>query len=609
VPVSAVRLLRLLPARRARRQRLQHRLLLAARVGALVVLAVAFARPYVMGSGPFAAGPLTVIALDTSLSRSAPGQFERARAAARAIARRAGPGRDVGLVAFSDAAWTVQPPTPDRARLLAAIDRLAPGAAATRYPTALARAGELATAGGGRVVLVTDLQLSGWTGDDRGAMPPGVDVEVEDVGAPDGNLAVIDLRRVEAGSVASIRNIGPVPRVTSARLVIGRQVAAVTTVTLPAGATVDAAFNLALPPAGAASVEIDDPTGYAADNVRYLLLDPPLPLRVLLAVGKGNTGGAFYVQRALAADSGRTFAADVRDGAAIDRMAPADFQAYAAVMLLGTGGLGAPGRAALRSFVERGGGMLVAAGSDVDPTAVGDLVGADFVPSPARRPADRDAVGLVAADARHPVFTPLAGIVPGLESVRVARWMSLAGVDARGAGVLARLDTGAAAIVESRRGAGRVIVVASDLGNRWNDLPRQPVFVPLMHELARYLAAGREPPRELLVGDAPSAAGRVPGVVAVGVARSGQGGAGLEGDAGRGPTRVALNVDPAESDPARQSLAEFRAAVARLGRTTASGRAPVTAAAAEDRQRGWRYGLALVMAILIAEAFMARRAA
>ena len=76
VPFSAVRLLRRSPIARSRRRRLRDLILLAARVAALILLALAFARPYLAGAA--AAASLRIVAVDRSLSMSAPGTFARA---------------------------------------------------------------------------------------------------------------------------------------------------------------------------------------------------------------------------------------------------------------------------------------------------------------------------------------------------------------------------------------------------------------------------------------------------------------------------------------------------------------------------------------------------
>ena len=81
VPFSAVRLLQRSPIERSRRRRLRDLLLLAARVAALLLLAAAFARPFAPGAS--AASGVLLIAIDRSLSMSAPGVFERALDLAR----------------------------------------------------------------------------------------------------------------------------------------------------------------------------------------------------------------------------------------------------------------------------------------------------------------------------------------------------------------------------------------------------------------------------------------------------------------------------------------------------------------------------------------------
>ena len=87
IDFPAVSLLKRAPVQQHRRRRLRELLLLALRVVALVLLALSFARPYFAGAAAADSAPLTVIAVDTSMSMTAPGQFDRAReAAVRAVA-------------------------------------------------------------------------------------------------------------------------------------------------------------------------------------------------------------------------------------------------------------------------------------------------------------------------------------------------------------------------------------------------------------------------------------------------------------------------------------------------------------------------------------------
>ena len=88
VKFAAVKLLKQAPVEHTQKRHLRELLLLALRVAALVLLAFAFARPFFPASAVSASGGITIVALDTSYSLSAPGQFDRARQLAKdAVAR------------------------------------------------------------------------------------------------------------------------------------------------------------------------------------------------------------------------------------------------------------------------------------------------------------------------------------------------------------------------------------------------------------------------------------------------------------------------------------------------------------------------------------------
>jgi hypothetical protein len=82
IDFPAVSLLKRAPVQLHRRRKLRELLLLALRVAALLLLALSFARPYLAGASAPSSQPLTVLAVDTSMSMTAPGQMDRARDAA-----------------------------------------------------------------------------------------------------------------------------------------------------------------------------------------------------------------------------------------------------------------------------------------------------------------------------------------------------------------------------------------------------------------------------------------------------------------------------------------------------------------------------------------------
>jgi hypothetical protein len=136
---------------------------------------------------------------------------------------------------------------------------------------------------------------------------------------------------------------------------------------------------------------------------------------------------------------------------------------------------------------------------------------------------------------------------------------------------------------------------ASDLNNQWNDFPLHATFVPFLHEAMQYLSGGRRL-ADYLVAQVPAGVPAAPGVAA------------MAGVSGAAPGLVAVNVDPAESDSSRLSVAEFQTAVTRL-KDLAVAEQDVEARQQEERQHLWQYVLALMIAMLIVESVVATRTA
>ena len=130
VKFAAVALLQQAPVERSSTRRLRQIVLLMLRVSALLLLALAFARPFFPSPAAAAARSATMVLLDTSYSMSAPGRFARAQQLAREAVNRAPAGDDVGVVTFADRAELVAPTSSGRAAALAAIDSAAAGAGA-----------------------------------------------------------------------------------------------------------------------------------------------------------------------------------------------------------------------------------------------------------------------------------------------------------------------------------------------------------------------------------------------------------------------------------------------------------------------------------------------
>lgn len=581
VPFTAVRLLQKSPVDRSRQHRLRDLLLLAARVAALLLIAASFARPYVAGSP--ATGSTTVIAVDRSFSMAAPERFARARALARQAVDEY-PAQRIAVVAFDERADVMAPPG-SAAAARAAIAALEPGFGGTRYAAAFDKVAELvvndATA---RVVLVSDLQRSALD-DGRAVLPEGIELIVRDAGGAASNLsvtsAVVDGAKRRA--VVTVRNYGTVVRAAAVRATIGGQ-EAVTRVSIPAGGAIDVAFD-APGDLRTLKVAIDDPDGYAADNERFGVAESRALPRVLIVAGGPASANGFYLSRALQAEAeeGADFDVRVVMGAEMAALTAPQVAGHAVIMVLSTRGLDRRAGETLRGFLAGGGGLFVAAGPEVDPSVLSALL--EW--RPAMTPRDARGAGTFAAtDLRHPIFRPFDAVAANFGQVAFSRaWAIDAGSTWR---VVARFTDGAPALAERPAAAGKVLLFTSDVDRRWNDFPLHPAFVPFTQEVARYLGARPPALSTYLVADVPAGLAATPGLVQA-----------------NGRT-IAVNVDARESAVDRVAPAAFQQLVTRAS-AASQPRAERLAREAEGHQNYWRYGLMLLLATLVMEAFVGSR--
>jgi len=595
---AAVKLIKQAPVEYTDRRRLRELLLLALRVTALVLLALAFARPFLATGAAVVSTGVTVVALDTSYSLAAPGRFERARQLAKEAVAKAPAGDLVGVVTFSDEAEIVAKPGADRSLATDAIEQASPGFGATRYRTALSAASQHLAGRHGTVVVVTDLQENGWDAGDHASVPEGTTIQVADVGAMPPNLAVTAVRPLPDRVVATVHNGGARPRDARVHLRIDNRPAGEAVVSLGANQSADATFAGA-PRGASAAVSVDDADGIQADNVRYAVIGGTAKPSVLLVTGSGDASrDAFYVQHALAAGTPSDSAFQVASAGGADLAAWSEdrLTPHAAVLLLSTRGLERRGRELLGAYTQHGGGLFIAAGPDVDGDVIADVLGAGstlrIAAVEGAKPAAR---ALAPADGRHPVFQAFAG---NPASLGLVTFQNAARIGGGACQTLARFTTGDTALIECPAGEGRALIMASDLNNRWNDFPLHATFVPFVHEVVRYLASARARSADYLIGDAPAGVRRSPGIVALTGAAAAAG----------GTRTIAVNVDPREADPARLSVEEFESAVTRLkdaGGLETRGEAREQ----EDRQHLWRYALAAMALLLAAEGVLAARTA
>jgi hypothetical protein len=351
---------------------------------------------------------------------------------------------------------------------------------------------------------------------------------------------------------------------------------------VPAGSAAETRLDRGTPERAVVAATIDDAAGYAADNVRYFVTDPRRPLPVLVVTSvDGPRDAALYVRAALEAAGNADASFAVTVVPADDRRLGdvAALRAGGPVVLVGTRGLGHAARQGIRDAVQAGRGLFIAAGPDVEPGVVRDLIGGDESFSDSAAEAS-GIEGLAATEARHPVLAALGDTAGNLGQVRVERAWTVRNLPA-GSSTLLALTSGRAALAEIPVARGRVFLLATDLGRRWNTWPLHPTFMPFLAEAVRHLGGERTRSREVLVAGTGADDGARPGAITL--AASGE--------------RVAVNVDPRESRVDALTPQEFVAGLERVAGTADRRRLQREAEQAQGLWRNVALALLLVLAL------------
>jgi hypothetical protein len=334
--------------------------------------------------------------------------------------------------------------------------------------------------------------------------------------------------------------------------------------------------------AATVQLSVDDAAGFPADNTRYIAVDAADAPSILIVASADASG--FYLQRALDVAQGADVAAlpaRVAASAEIAGGRSASIARHRAVVLLSTRNLDRAARDGITSFVRSGGGLLIAASPDVEPSVVAALFGWN---TNAFMPAETRAASFTATDVRHPIFRPFGALIANLGSVRFSRaWR----VNPEGWQLAARFDDGTPALAERSEGEGRVVLFASDLDRRWNDFPLHPSFVPFVTEAVRHVALKTVEPDAFVVGRVPASVSAEPGVHRL--------------ESGR---VITVNVDPRESSLAAMTPDEFTAMLEPVQMRPVD--RPAREEQTEARQNLWQYGLMLMLAVLVVESFAGR---
>lgn len=550
----------LLEAMRRNRRRLQFEqwILLAIRCLAMVLLGLALARPVGCQDSSLAAlaaqrSGLHVLVIDNSYSMAyqadradAKTHLDQARRLARQLVERlSSGGESVAIITAARPAQAILArPSYDLPAAVAAIDRIEQSHAATD----LAGAIRLATQVGNEeqrqpartLHLLSDATASAFRGDAAADLAAAATDAARvfrvfhyDLGKPgQWNQAALALAPASGlvrqgfanDFLATVRGFGPA---RDARLLwtLDDQ-------PLPGGATLQpdpqtppvVQSNATFRDGGlhvlGVSVAGDD--RLPLDNARWKVVDVASQLRVLLVEGKRGigplAGSAAFLRLALAPPGdgdgpGRTSSSYLAPEVVSDLELPDKVLGdYRAVVLADVAAVTAPVADRLRSFVDRGGTLVIFAGEQVDRASYdANLLSRTLMPGRlVKRVTRPDGGKPFAFDFRpqgsnHPFLRAFRGVTnSGLDTAEIDQyWQVEVPPDGRVQRVLDYLphDNGAdPAITVHPVGGGLVVFVSTTANAEWTSFPAKPAYVTLVHELLSNAVSGAERWLNLAVG-------------------------------------------------------------------------------------------------------------
>ncbi len=634
-----------IPYQSVRRRRIRHWFLLLMRAAAIGLIVAAFARPFFPQSAAAQMAALggtreLVILLDQSASMGYGDHWQRALDEARRAIGSLNAADRATLVLFSRNAEENIRATSDRGRLEGALGTAKLTSGATRYGPALKLAESILSRSSQQrkeAILISDFQKSGWTGSEDVHFPDGMTLTPVSVGAADAtNLAIPSANfsratfstqeRITVTAGVSNKGTQPATNVPVSLEIDGHAIETKSVTVSPnASASVAfAPFTLSDPQVHGVIKAGSD--AFQADNSFDFVMTPNQQVSILI-VDSGSSGNdTFYLSKALSIGNTPAFQIETVPAA---RVAPQMIEKRSVVILNDTAVPPGLAGGALKRYVERGGGLLVAFGDHSSwPTSEADLLPGKLGAVVDRTDGRGATIGF--RDYSHQIFEVFKAPRSGdFSSVRVLRYRALEpGTNDR---VIARFDDGGVAAAEKRVGSGRVIAWTTSLDDSWTDLALRPIYLPLVHQFTRYLSQFEQTSYWSTVGqviDLPTMfktkADRVvmtptgerlrygandPQVLELGEhglyeIRAASNGSGR-------PDRIAVNLDPAESDLTPLDPSELVAAVTgRATAITAAGAekpAELTAEEAERRQNVWWYLLVAGIMLLAAEVVIANQ--
>ena len=521
-PFPAMHLLMQSNKRTARSIKVRQWALLALRILAVAILALALAKPFCLSEQGIAADqrmPTAVVfVVDTSASMQHNDWWSRTQKQFDKQLGRLKPWDEVSLIDTANLDDAIVNLTDDHDKVERAFARLKPTQGKHDLSRAMTRAREMLSTSqlpARRVVILSDMSihaLEETTKKPLNAFIDPITVRRKRESQPS-NLSIESVSYVQEGTGqnqmwridAAIKNHGEsTVKDIDVQLNINNEVVAAGKLDqLKPNAVATYTVRHAYKGQGVqqASVVLPDADQYALDNVFYFAFRMRDRIQALVVNGEPSSiiydDETFFLSRAL--NPQRTTDRGIVPRVVNDKaLSSIDLSQYDVIFLSNLPRVGVDIAQKLQTYVEQGGGVFVTLGDQVDVNAYNQTM-KSLLPRPLRGlkkladPDDPDApvkiTRLGATEPKHPIFRAFS--LPGgqtLQAVQVFSYMLLEPGVADDSQTIMSFKDNAPALMERRIGKGRVLMFTSSIDNEWTDFPVRATYLPLLHRAVEYLA-------------------------------------------------------------------------------------------------------------------------
>ena len=473
-------------------RRLRYLVLLSLRTLLLLLLALAFANPFINRTAAnMSSEKLLLLVIDNSFSMRAGSRLADARREALSVLSSRRPADRAQIMAFGSQLQVLTQPSQDAGALRAAVESLQPGDSRGSF-------GELARALRSLAETVrTPIELHLFSDMQKSAMPASFaelalpanvslvlhpvvknavpNWTVESVNAPG---RVWDPKKTRVQVV--VAGFGTPAATRTVSLLVNGKTIATRSVEVPAGGRATVEFQSLDVPYGftRCEVRIDSADTFPADDASLFAVERSDPRRALFVYEPGDSRSPLYFRSALASAAEAAF---TLDAVTVSQAAGLPLSKYAFVVLSDVMSLPSSFENDLLRYVQSGGGVWIAAGTSAAHGARIPVFGGNILESRYYSRGGERFLTVGEADSSHPSVEK-AGRWSGVKFYFAVR------VDPADSRVAVRLTDQTPLLLEKKIGEGSVLLFASGLDNLTNDFPLHPVFVPFVEQTAWYLS-------------------------------------------------------------------------------------------------------------------------